>query len=310
MLADEKVQAGMTPEEARRAAMIELGGIEVVKDQVRDVRAGAFLDTFAQDVRYAVRLLARNPLFALTAALSLAIGIGANTTIFTIANGLLFRAPTAVAEPHRLVDIDRARGRMHFAPIEYDTFLEIRRRTVTLTDVYGYQPVAEAMSLSGPNGAERVFGSYVTSNYFSVLGVIPAAGRLFFPTDDQDPGDSPDRRLEPRPVDAPLQSGPAGRRTDPSASAATPSPSSASRPKDSRARASSTPISGCRSAWRASRQRMRHAASRERRPRARTRRVRSGAIARADAGRTLEARCHGGAGRRRIRRARPHAGRR
>jgi predicted permease len=191
ILADEKMRDGMTAEEARRAAAIELGGIEAVKDGVRDVRAGAFLDTFARDVRYAARLLARNPLFALTAALSLAIGIGANTTIFTIANGLMFRAPTGVAEPDRLVDIDRSRRGFHFAPIEYDTFLEIRRRTATLGDVYAYQPVAGAMSLSGPNGAERVYGSYVTSNYFTALGVIPAAGRLFFASEDQTPGSSP-----------------------------------------------------------------------------------------------------------------------
>ena len=191
ILADEKIRAGMTPEEARRAAAIELGGLEAVKDDVRDVRAGAFLDTLARDTRYAARLLARNPLFALTAALSLAIGIGANTTIFTIANGLLFRAPVGVVEPHRLVDIDRTRDRAHFAPVEYDTLLEMRRRTVTLSDIYAYQPVAEPMSLSGPNGAERVFGRYVTSNYFTVLGVVPAAGRLFFPTDDRDSGESP-----------------------------------------------------------------------------------------------------------------------
>jgi predicted permease len=191
IMADEKIQSGMTPEQAHRAALIELGGIEAVKDGVRDVRTGAFLDTFARDVRYAARLLARNPLFAITAALSLAIGIGANTTIFTIANGLLFRAPTAVVEPHRLVDINRARERTHFAPVEYDTFLDIRRRTVTLSDIYAVQPVAEGMSLSGPNGAERVYGSHVTSNYFTVLGVVPAAGRLFFPSDDRDPGSSP-----------------------------------------------------------------------------------------------------------------------
>src|SRR5687768_1620059 len=89
ILADEKMRAGMTAADAHRAAAIELGGIEAVKDHVRDVRAGAFLDTFARDVRYAARLLGRNPLFALAAALSVAIGIGANTTIFTIANGLM-----------------------------------------------------------------------------------------------------------------------------------------------------------------------------------------------------------------------------
>src|SRR5919106_1680848 len=107
LLVDEKIAAGMRPAEARRAATLELGRIEVLKEQVRDVTAGAILDTCGQDVRYAARVLRRNPVFTLTAALSLAIGIGANTTIFTIANGLLFRAPAGVSDPGRLLDIFR-----------------------------------------------------------------------------------------------------------------------------------------------------------------------------------------------------------
>ena len=80
----------------------------MVKEQVRDIRAGAFADTVLKDLRYGARLLQRNPVFAVTATLSLAIGIAANTTIFTIANALLFRAPAGVSQPDRLVDISRA----------------------------------------------------------------------------------------------------------------------------------------------------------------------------------------------------------
>ena len=75
LLVDEKLRAGMGTEAARRAAALELGGVEVVKDRVRDVRAGALVDTFVRDARYGIRVLRRNPLFMLTAVLSLASGI-------------------------------------------------------------------------------------------------------------------------------------------------------------------------------------------------------------------------------------------
>ena len=107
LLVDEKVRGGMDATTARRAAATELR-IESVKEQVRDVRAGSFVETLLQDARYAARLLRRNPLFTLTAAASLAIGIGATTTVFTVANGLLLSVPSGVSEPSRLVEIARA----------------------------------------------------------------------------------------------------------------------------------------------------------------------------------------------------------
>ena len=107
-LTAEKVRSGLAPEEARREALMEIGGVEPLKQQVRDARAGATLDSLVQDVRYAIRLLRRYPLFALTAAASLAVGIGANTAVVTIANGLLRFAPPGVHEPDRVVDIGRS----------------------------------------------------------------------------------------------------------------------------------------------------------------------------------------------------------
>jgi putative ABC transport system permease protein len=145
----------------------------------------------AQDLRYAVRLLFRNPLFALTAIVSLAIGIGANTAIFTIANALLFRPPSGVIAPGRLVDIGRSQNGQGFDNGSYPNYLDIRKRTTVCEDVYAYRFGAEPMSLGGQDGAERVFGDMVTLNYFTILGTRPAIGRLFSTVDSEEPGAAP-----------------------------------------------------------------------------------------------------------------------
>jgi predicted permease len=193
LLVDEKVRAGMRTEDARRAAALELGGVEIVKDRVRDVRAGALVDAFVRDARYGIRVLRRNPLFMLTAVLSLGSGIGATTTIFTVANGLLFRLPDGVSQPDRLVDISRTQDGRPFGinPISYPNYDDIRRRTTTLDGVYGYQLDLKSMTMSSPSGSESLFGNVVSTNYFTVLGVSPAAGRLFSPHDREELDASP-----------------------------------------------------------------------------------------------------------------------
>jgi predicted permease len=192
LLIEDKVRGGMDSESARRAAAIELH-IESVKEQVRDVRAGSFVDTLAQDARYAVRLLRRYPLFALTAALSLAVGIGANTSVFTIANALLRFAPAEVADPDRVVDIGRSLDGLPFGfnPGSYPDYLDIRRRTTRLEHVYARTLFPREMTLADSAGAERVVAEVVTTNYFATLGTRPAVGRLFNANDSDRPNESP-----------------------------------------------------------------------------------------------------------------------
>ena len=148
-------------------------------------------DSWLQDLRYAVRLLRRHPLFALTAVLSLAIGIGANTTIFTIANALLFKPPLGVADASRLVDVGRSQDGQGFDNDSYANYLDIRARNTVFSGIYAYRLGPEPMSLRGKDGAERIYGEMVSTNYFTVLGTPPHIGRLFTSDDSEQPAATP-----------------------------------------------------------------------------------------------------------------------
>ena len=148
-------------------------------------------DSWLQDLRYAVRLLRRNPLFALTAVLSLAIGIGANTTIFTIANALLFKPPLGVADASRLVDVGRSQDGQGFDNGSYSNYLDIRARNTVFSGIYAYRLGPEPMSLRGKDGVERIYGEMVSTNYFNVLGTPPHIGRLFTSDDSEQPAATP-----------------------------------------------------------------------------------------------------------------------
>ena len=197
LLEDEFLRRGMTPDEARLAARRAFGGVEQVKEQHRDARSFIWLDDARRDVRYAAQLLRRTPLFTLTGTLSLAIGIGATTTIFTVANGLLLRPPAGVTDPDRLVDIfhiekgSSMAGRMAGPMVPYSLYLDTRQRATTLDGVYAYYIQLLPISLRVSAGAERVFASIITPNYFTTLGVSPAAGRLFGPGDGEQEGGTP-----------------------------------------------------------------------------------------------------------------------
>ncbi|HKE87666.1 MAG TPA: ABC transporter permease, partial [Vicinamibacterales bacterium] len=156
-------------------------------------RRGAFIDTLFRDVHFAVRLLIRNPLFALTAALSLAIGIGATTAIFTIANGLLLRAAGGVDHPETLVDIVRRNPSSGpgVQQMSYPDLVDLRRRATTIEDVFGYQLILNAASLRVDTTTTAVFATLVTSNYFKAARVGAAVGRVFDAGDSEQAGASP-----------------------------------------------------------------------------------------------------------------------
>src|ERR1700730_11398665 len=177
LLEEDFQRRGMTPEEARLAARRAIGGVEQAKELHRDARSFLWLDDARRDLRHAGRLLRRDPLFTLTAALSLAIGIGANTTIFSVANALLLQPPTGVVEPHRLVDIGSNRDRAGFGPTSHPNYLDIRQRTTMVDPVYAYSRFPHAMGLGGPGApgtpgtaatlvtdvrTDSIFGSFVT----------------------------------------------------------------------------------------------------------------------------------------------------
>ncbi len=179
-LTREKIAAGMRPDEARRAALVELGGAEQVKEQVRQARAGAWLDQFVQDVRFGVRMLIRGRGFTVVAALTLALGIGVSVAIFGVVDTVLFR-PLPYADPDRLVSVYEgpATGTV-LAWTEYTAFEQHARYLEKLAAIH---PVTA--TVIGGDQPEQVDGALVSASLFPMLGIQPLVGRNFLPEEDR-----------------------------------------------------------------------------------------------------------------------------
>jgi hypothetical protein len=180
LLIEEKVRSGMKPTEAERAAHIELGGVEQVKEQVRDARAGAWLDTVARDCRFALRVLRKNPGFTAVVVLTLALGIAANTTVLSWISATLLNPIPGVAHTSDLATVMRGDRSDHpTPPFSYLDLRDLSERTQTFSGLLGYHD--DYMSLTGAAKPERLYGALTTANYFDVLGVRPILGRTFLP---------------------------------------------------------------------------------------------------------------------------------
>ena len=188
LLTEEKIQNGMSPQAARRAAKLEVGGVEQVKEQVRDVRAGIWLETVLQDARYGARMLRHNPGFSLLVVLTLALGIGANTAIFSVVYGVLLR-PLPYSHGGQLVVVHQhARGQVADIPFSYKELVDYREQTRTLDAVVEYHSMD--FLLLGDDSAERVKTAVVSANFFDVLGVQPLLGRTFLASDESQSADA------------------------------------------------------------------------------------------------------------------------
>ncbi|HEX4640673.1 MAG TPA: ABC transporter permease, partial [Chthoniobacterales bacterium] len=171
-----KMKQGLNESEARRAALVELGGAEQVKELVRDVRVGHFLETRMQDVRYAFRSLRKAPVFSLTVALVLALGIGSTALMFTIVNSVLLKGPP-FPEADRLVmlwqDLPQEK-RVSFSAREFTAW-----RDQTQLFEYFAAMTGSGFTITGRGDPELVIGQQVTPSFFPTLRVTPALGRVF-----------------------------------------------------------------------------------------------------------------------------------
>jgi predicted permease len=199
---DEHIRRGISSHEARRLALVASGGVEAAKEAYRDQRGVPFVEHLLQDVRYAARTLRRAPGFTAVAVISLALGIGANTAVFSVVNAALLRklpvdAPgdlvvlewiSGPQSPARSIDgsirPDEAPGSRRSTSFSVPMFERLREQTATLEGVFAFAPIEQLNVLIG-DGAEIADGQVVSGNYFRSLGVGAFRGRTLMPDDDR-----------------------------------------------------------------------------------------------------------------------------
>ena len=175
-------QRGMSPAAARRAALLAFGGVERYKEEARDARGVRVLEVLAQDLRYALRAMRKAPAYTLMVVLTLGLGVGATSAIFSIVNGVLLR-PLPFGQPESLVRVysQDPSGALERFSVSIPDYLDFRARARAFTDMATW--VNSTMTLTDGGEPERLSAVAASDNLFSVLGVAPLHGRLFLPGD-------------------------------------------------------------------------------------------------------------------------------
>jgi predicted permease len=193
LLTEENISRGMTPGEARRAARVRLGGITQLRETHRELHGWIAVESFFQDVRYALRTLRKSPGFTLVCIMTLGLGIGASTAIFSVVNGVLIRS-LPYPNHDRLVRIgERHPGNGcglcgNFGNATYANFNDLERAAGTVENISAFREWS--FNLTSDGEPEQVAGALVSGNFFAALGSKPSAGRMIAPEDDAPGGDN------------------------------------------------------------------------------------------------------------------------
>jgi predicted permease len=182
MAEQERMKNGESSVQAKVSARREFGNVELVKDVTREIWRWASLERLAQDLRFALRMLRKSPGFAAVAILTLALGIGANTALFSVVNGVLLN-PLPYPGPDRLVTVGESKPNFPIASISYPNFLDWHR----MNKCFSYFSVSRPTGylLTGVGSAEELNAVAVTSDFFPMLGIKPVLGRWFTPEEDK-----------------------------------------------------------------------------------------------------------------------------
>ncbi len=190
LLVDENIRAGMPPKEAQRAAWLELGGIEQVKDRVREHRIGNWLRSVFSDCRYALRQIRSNPGFTSVAVLTLALGVGANTAIFSFSDAILLR-PIPVIRPSEVLTVADATPSNALEGLSFPDYIDIRASSHSFSELLAYRSTTLGIGITPKSPPQMRSAMTVSDNFFSGLEVIPALGRMFLPGEAEVTGRDP-----------------------------------------------------------------------------------------------------------------------
>jgi predicted permease len=182
---DRYLAAGLTRDAATRQARLDIGGLDQIKEEHRDARGTRGLEDVWRDLRLAIRMLRRAPLFTATVVITIGLGVGVNTLAFTVVEGLVLR-PLPIERPERVWFVQRQGP---FVSHSFPLYRELRDRNRTFATLAGYR--ITTMQVETPQGPAHTWGYLATGSYFDLLGVKPFRGRFFHDSDDVVPGGSP-----------------------------------------------------------------------------------------------------------------------